>query len=362
MNILTIELMIIAVLTAVICALPGVFLVLRGVSLMSDAISHALLLGIVCMFLCVRSLTSPLLLIGAGIAGFAVVIATEYIMQRTQLTKDAAIGLLFPLFFSVAVVLISLYTRDVHLDTDMVLLGDLVFAPFSRCIIAGKDCGPQALWIIGILLLLVSILLLYVYRRLMVVLFDPLYAYTIQARPSAVYYAMMALTSIVAVSVFSVVGSVIVVALMIAPAASAYCTAQSLKQMFTHAVVYSIIAAVSGYWGAAWADVSIAGCIALMSGVVCTTVIVCAPRVGIFGRIVAYSRVWLSLSVELLQHYALHHKGPFFSRNALQVTYGWSSTWVRCVVWYAVYMHVIKRVDGGLFAFITPASTSDISI
>lgn len=280
MNLLTIELLVIAVLTALVCVIPGVFLVLRGVSLMSDAISHALLLGIVGMFLAVKSLTSPLLLIGAACAGFAVVVLTEYAIQKLQLHKDAAIGLFFPFFFSCAVILISLYARDVHLDTDMVLLGDLVFAPFLRTSIAGFDC-PQAVVLIGSMLMLSCLIVGIWYRPLVITIFDPLYARSASLSVSRLYYGMMFLTSAVAVSVFSVVGSVVVVALMIVPAATAYCTARSVREMLMHAALYSVAAAVGGYFYAATADVSIAGSIAMMAGIIFTLVVIMVPRKGV---------------------------------------------------------------------------------
>lgn len=362
MNVLTVELLVIAILTSAVCALPGVFLVLRGASLMSDAMSHALLLGIVGMFLWVRSLTSPLLLIGAGGAGFGVVVLTEYIMQRTRLSKDAAIGLLFPFFFSCAVVLINLYTRDVHLDTDMVLLGDLVFAPFSRCIIAGTDYGSQAVCILTVLLIFVSGIFCIGYRRLLLVLFDPLYAYTVQARPSVMYYGMMGLTSIVAVSVFSVVGSVIVVALMIAPAASAFCTARSLKQMLVHAVGYGICAAVFGYWCAAFANVSIAGSIATMSGLLFAFVVLFAPRVGILGRISAYGITWLTMSVAMVERLSVPHQENVVCWATVQKKYGWSQVWATLVRWYALWTGAITSLGNGFYAITSHNAQKDINL
>src|SRR5438477_7408977 len=106
---LQLEIMIIAILTAITCALPGVFLVLRGMAMMSDAISHAILLGIVTMFLWVKRLESPLLIIGAACAGVLTVVCTEIIIKSKRLKSDAAIGIIFPLFFSIGVILISQY-------------------------------------------------------------------------------------------------------------------------------------------------------------------------------------------------------------------------------------------------------------
>jgi manganese/zinc/iron transport system permease protein len=348
MNILALELLVIAILTAVVCVIPGVFLVLRGVSLMSDAMSHALLLGIVGIFLWVRSLTSPLLLVGAGIAGFAVVLLTEWSMHQFKLHKDAAIGLFFPFFFSCAIILISLFTRDAHLDTDMVLLGDFVFAPFMRCTFLGIDWGPQPVIALAIIVIVSVCLLLFVYQRLLVVLFDPIFAQVINAQPTALYYGMMLLTSIVAVSVFSVVGSVVVVALMITPAASAWCTARSVREMLLHAMVYSVTAAVAGYSFAAYADVSIAGSIALWSGLIFAGIVVCAPRTGMLGKLWFYGMHWLQLSSALVVQHAMPRRG-IFNPQQVRIAHGWSAAWMQCVVWYGIYAKQWQKIVQNLY-------------
>ena len=116
-----IEIQLIAILTAVACALPGVFLVLRRMAMMSDAISHTVLLGIVLGFFLVGDLASPLLIFGAALMG-VVTVSLVALLERTRLVKeDAAIGLVFPALFSIAVILISRYAGNVHLDVDAVL-------------------------------------------------------------------------------------------------------------------------------------------------------------------------------------------------------------------------------------------------
>lgn len=345
MSLLMLELLAIAVLTALVCVIPGVFLVLRGVSLMSDAISHALLLGIVCVFLVVESLTSPLLLVGAAVAGFAVVLLTEYVIQKFQLPQDAAIGLFFPFFFSCAVLLISCCARDVHLDVDMVLLGDLVFAPFLRTSIGGIDV-PQAVLLIGILLIISCLVMALWYRSLVITIFDALFAWNVSLSVSSFYYGMMFLTSAVAVSVFSVVGSVVVVALMIVPAATAYCTARSVQEMLVHAALYSVTAAVCGYAYAAAADVSIAGSIALMTGIIFMLVVLAAPRAGIIGRVYHYGIVWLKTCVALVTK---HNDERVLKVNELQKLYGWSALWSIGVLWYGVYIKKFLRVKNSIY-------------
>jgi len=264
---LQMELILIAVLTAITCCLPGVFLILRGVAMMSDAISHAILLGITIMFLVAQRLHSPFLIVGAVCAGVLTVMCTEMIVWSRKLKQDAAIGLIFPLFFSVGVMLISRYARNVHLDIDMVLLGELAFAPFNRLIIAGYDCGPHALWVVGCALLLNICFIRFFYKELVLTTFDPTLAVMSGFSPVFLYYSLMILTSIVAVATFDIVGSIMVVALMITPCAAAYLLTHRMKDMIALSIFFASFSAIFGFFLAFWADVSIAGSIACMTGI-----------------------------------------------------------------------------------------------
>ncbi len=283
MNSIALQITLIALVTAAACVLPGLFLVLRGVALMSDAISHAILPGIVIMFLVVRQLNSPLLLVGASCAGFATVLLTEYILQTKRLKKDAAIGLVFPLFFSIGIILITLYTRTIHLDTDMVLLGELAFAPFDRLHVLSYDLGPCALWVMGTIALCNGLFVLLFYKQLAVSTFDPLFAACIGYRPEMIHYALMLLTSITAVGAFNVVGSILVVALMLAPPAAAFLVTDRLKPMLITSILFGLSAALLGCSFAAWADVSLAGSIAAANGLIFFFTLVCAPDKGIIA-------------------------------------------------------------------------------
>ncbi len=267
MSILQFELLAIAVTAAVACSLPGVFLVLRGVALMSDAISHSILLGIVVMFLFVESLNSPLLLVGAACAGMATVWCAEKLMQTGLLKKETAIGLVFPLFFSIGVILITVYARNVHLDSDMVLLGDIAFAPFQRLMIWGTVIGPYALWqLIAMVVVNVAIIKLF-YKELLLVTFDSEYAAVIGFSPTIIHYLIMGLASLTAVAAFDIVGAIVVVALMITPAAAAFLVTERLSDMIKMSMLFSVISAVFGYFFALYCDVSIAGSIAMVAGI-----------------------------------------------------------------------------------------------
>lgn len=282
MNLLQLEIISIACITAVACALPGVFLVLRGVSLMSDAISHAILPGIVLMFLLIRSLESPLLIVGAALSGLLTVVCTELLINSQKLKKDAAIGLVFPLFFSLGVILISQYARNVHLDTDMVLLGELAFASLNRLYVGGVDVGSYALWLMGSILALNAVCIFLFYKELKISSFDMVFATILQIKPVALYYLLMALTSITAVGAFDVVGAIVVVALMITPPATAYLCVRRLPAMIMLSCLFGMGAAIGGYFFASWADVSIAGSIAAMSGIIFLATLLFIPIYAIF--------------------------------------------------------------------------------
>lgn len=111
--------------------------------MLSDAISHTVLLGIVLAYLISNSLASPLLFVGAAAMGVITVWLVEVVSGSRLVREDAAIGLVFPALFSLAVLLISRYAGNIHLDTDSVLLGELAFAPFDRITLWGSICRER---------------------------------------------------------------------------------------------------------------------------------------------------------------------------------------------------------------------------
>ena len=158
------QIVLIAVVTAVAAALPGTYLVLRRTALVSDAISHAILPGIVIAFFVVQDLSSPILVVAAAATGVVTVVIIEALSRTGLVAEDAAIGLTFPALFSVGVILISRWAGNVHLDTDSVLLGELAFAPFDRLLVAGHDLGPASLWSMGAILALNLIFIVVLFK------------------------------------------------------------------------------------------------------------------------------------------------------------------------------------------------------
>lgn len=301
-----IDVLILASMVCVTCALPGVFLILRKVALMSDAISHAILFGIVIAFFMVKNLSSPLLVVGAAMTGVLTVVLTELLINSRKLKKDAAIGLVFPLLFSIGVILLTRHAGDVHLDTQCVLFGEIAFAPFNRLVIGGLDLGPQATWVTGAVLVLNLVFIGLFYKELKLTTFDAGLAASLGFFPALLNYIFMALVSVTAVASFESVGSILVVAMMIAPPAAAYLMTNRLSHMLILSAVFGVVSAVGGYFMAMWLDASIAGAMATMSGIVFLFAFVFAPEGGLLAKaIVKTYHKWdfasETLAVHLLQ-------------------------------------------------------------
>ncbi len=300
-----IEIQIIASLVAIACAIPGTFLVLRKMAMISDAISHSILPGIVVGFFITQDLNSPLLILLAALTGVITVVLVEYIQKTGLVKEDTAIGLVFPVLFSIGVIMIAKNANDIHLDIDAVLLGELAFAPFDRLLISGIDVGPKSLWVIGSILLITVALLLAFFKELKLSTFDKGLAASLGFSPVVIHYGLMTVSSITTVGAFDAVGAILVVALMIAPAASAYLLTTDLKKMLILSIIFGVLSAISGYWFAHWLDASIAGSITTMLGVLFLMVYLFAPSKGVIA--VIYREKQQRIEVSLLT-FLLHLK------------------------------------------------------
>ena len=292
------EIQLIAAIVAVACAIPGVFLVLRKMALISDAISHSILPGIVVGFLITHDLNSPWLILLATITGIITVVLVEAIQKTGLVKEDTAIGLVFPALFSIGVILIAKNANDVHLDVDAVLLGELAFAPFDRLLVGGVDIGPKSLWVMGSILLLTIGLLVAFFKELKVSTFDAGLSSALGFSPVIMHYGLMSISSITVVGAFDAVGAVLVVALMIAPAATAYLLTSDLKKMLLLSVFFGVTAAIAGYWVAHFLDASISGSMTTVLGLVFLGVYLFAPKKGIIA--VMYRQKQQRIEVSLL--------------------------------------------------------------
>ena len=304
-----VEIQWIAAVTAAACALVGVFLVLRQMALMSDAISHAILLGIVLAFFVTENIASPLLIFAAAATGVLTVSLVELLHRTRRVKEDAAIGLVFPALFSIGVILIARYAGNVHLDIDAVLLGELAFAPFQRFALGDVDLGPRILWVMGAILIVDLLFLLTFYKELKLTTFDAALAGALGFAPGLLHYAFMALVSVTAVGAFDAVGSILVVALMIAPPAAAYLLTDRLPRMIILAVAIGVASALAGYWMSYFLDVSIAGSMATMSGVFFGMVWLLAPERGVLAVARRRARQRWEFAQTMLAIHLFNHEG-----------------------------------------------------
>jgi manganese/zinc/iron transport system permease protein len=303
------QIALIASLTALACALVGSLLVLRRMALMSDAISHAILPGIVLGVLLGGSLGSPWALVGAVLAGMLLVRLVGLLVNTRRMHADAAIGLVFPVMFSAGVILVARQAGQIHLDTDAVLLGELAFAPLDRLVLGGRDLGPRGLWLSGAVLLPALLLVLLCYKELKLAAFDPDLAAAQGLRPALLDRLLLGLTSLVCVAAFDVVGSVLVVALMIAPAAAAWLLVNRMGSLLAVACGLGVGSVLAGYGLARGLDLSLAGSMAVCCTVMFLGVFLLAPGRGILALRGQRQRNRRRFAVDLLLVHLLQHEG-----------------------------------------------------
>tara|TARA_R110002051_G_scaffold170475_1_gene241094 strand:+ start:1124 stop:2284 length:1161 start_codon:yes stop_codon:yes gene_type:complete len=337
------EIQIIAAVVAIACAIPGVFLVLRKMALISDAISHSILPGIVIGFFITQDLNSPLLILLAAITGVITVVLVEAIQKTGLVKEDTAIGLVFPVLFSIGVILIAKNANDVHLDIDAVLLGELAFAPFDRLLISGVDVGPKSLWVMGVILLITLSLLIAFFKELKVSTFDVGLSSALGFSPVILHYGLMSVSSITVVGAFDAVGAVLVVAFMIAPAAAAYLLTANLKKMLWLSVLFGVAAAISGYWVAHWLDASISGSMSTMLGILFLAVYLFAPTKGLIAVLYRQKQQRIEVSlITFLLHLNNHTEESERHINHLNEHINWQKVRSKTVLELALKNNMIS--------------------
>ncbi len=347
------EIQAIAVVVSVACALPGVFLVLRRMAMLSDAISHAILVGIVVAFFLTRDLGSPFLVLGAALTGVLTVTLVELIFKTRLLKEDASIGIVFPLLFSIGVILVSRFASHIHLDTDAVLLGELAFATFDRFYLFGIDVGPKSLWIMSGILFLNIVFISLFFKELKLSTFDSGLAATLGLAPATIHYSLMGLVSITTVGAFDAVGSILVVALMIIPPATAYLLTSRLSLLIGLSVGIGMASAISGYWVAHALDASIAGSMATMTGILFGLALLFSPGRGLvsIARRRASQRIEFSvqmLTVHLSQHIGTPEEREETELSHLQDHFRWTPAFSSKIIQSATRKKVVRILEDRL--------------
>ncbi len=266
-------------------ALLGSFLVLRRMALVSDAISHAVLPGIVVAFLVAGSRAAPAMLVGAAAVGVLTTLGIEWLHSRGRLTTDAAVGVTFTGLFALGLILLSAFAGSVDLDQDCVLYGEIVYVPIDTYFGAGgQSIGPRALWHLAPVTLLVLGVVVLGYRPLCISTFDPVYATTLGVNTRRWHLVLMSLTSVFTVAAFEAVGAILVVAFLVVPAAAALLLVTRLPWLLAVAVGIGWVAVGAGYGIATVWDVSIAGSMATAAGLCLLAAVLLSPTQGVLRR------------------------------------------------------------------------------
>ncbi len=289
-----------AVFAAVSCAVLGNFLVLRRLSLMGDAISHSVLPGLVIAFIITGSRNPLPMFVGAALAGIGTVVLVELIKRLGRVEPGAAMGVVFSVLFALGVLLIEQVTRGVDLDADCVLHGQLesLWWPGAPDTIAGLFTAealhdiPRQVTTLAITCTAACAFVAIFFKELRIASFDPALATTQGFHAGVMHYALMVLVAGATVASFEAVGSILVIAMLICPAATARLLTDRLSVQVLCSVLIAIVTAVTGYFGASVApaffgasSVSAAGMIAVTAGALVATAALFSPRHGLIARV-----------------------------------------------------------------------------
>ncbi|WP_297987299.1 metal ABC transporter permease [Anoxybacillus sp.] len=279
----TIWILLTASLVGINCGLVGTFLVLRKMSMLSDAISHSVLLGIVGAYMFSHHLQGVSMLVGALLVGLLTTFLVQLLHQK-GVQSDAAIGVVFTCLFAIGVVLISLFADRVHLDVEHALMGEIAFVPWDVLEVGGKSFGPKAVWLLGFVLVTNIFVIAFAYKELKISSFDKEMAVTLGIPVSLIHYVLMGMLSLTTVASFDSVGAILVVAMLIVPSATAYLWTDRLSIMLVCSAMIGVLASMVGYMMAAIFNVSISGAIAVSTGVLFFISLWIAPKHGILRK------------------------------------------------------------------------------
>ncbi|HYO25995.1 MAG TPA: metal ABC transporter permease [Lacipirellulaceae bacterium] len=273
------------------CAIVGSFLVLRRMSLMGDALSHAVLPGLAIAFILARSYSLGPLLIGAVAAGLLTTFLTQTLHEYAGVPSDASMGVVFTALFALGVVLIHRGISGVHFDT-CIYQGSLETAPLytieawgrhvPRAFVAPAAVGLLNLAIVGVL-----------WKEFKLSAFDPALATTMGFSAGLMHYLLMAMVAVTSVASFEAVGSILVVAMLIVPPATAHLLVDRLAPMMVVAVLCAVLSAVLGYVLGVWLDTNLAGMMTVAASGLYAMAVLFSPRYGLVSNVVGNLRTSL---------------------------------------------------------------------
>lgn len=294
--------MLVGMLSACSCALLGVYLVLRRMSLMGDAISHAVLPGLVLAFIISNSRAAWPMFIGAVIVGMLTALLTQAIATYGKVEHGAAMGVVFSVLFACGLILVEQTTKSVDLDPQCVLFGNIVLTPLDTVLLFGAEI-PRAAVFLSVVFCLDVLFVALFFKELKICAFDSSLASTIGINASLMHYGLMVAVAVTVVAAFESVGSILVIAMLIVPAAAAHLLTDRLVVMIVLSMVIAAASAIGGHllgvFGPAWVGLSdsleTSGMMAVVAGAILVAALFLSPEYGIIGKL--YHRLALSFQI-----------------------------------------------------------------
>lgn len=346
-------------LSAAACALLGNYLVLRRMSMMGDAISHAVLPGLAIAFLVTGSRDSLPMLVGAILIGVLTTLMIQGIDRLSGLDRGASMGVVFTTLFAVGLILIRQAADHVDLDPSCVLYGAIELTPLDTTMLLGQEI-PRAAITSGLMLLLNLTFVIVFFKELKITSFDPALATTMGINANVMHYALMTLVAATTIAAFESVGSILVIAMLIVPGAAAHLITDRLGYMLAISLGFAVLSAVLGHLGAitvpvwfGFQDTSTAGMMALTAGLLFLLVFLFSPRYGVFSRLANQLRLGLNIVSDDILGF-LYRYQELAPADAAPVPVAEiekalkAETGVRLMAWRLVNKGLVQRQKNGL--------------
>lgn len=340
------------VLCAVSASLLGNFLVLRRLSMLGDAISHAVLPGLAAAFFLSASRGSAPMFLGAVVAGVLTALLTEWIRGAGRVDEGAAMGVVFTSLFALGLVMIVQAADHVDLDPGCVLYGAIELTPLDTWRIGGVNV-PRVVVQLAIVAVVNALFVTVFFKELKLAAFDPALATSSGLSARVMHYALMTLVAITSVACFESVGNILVVAMFVVPPAAAHLLTDRLATMIFLSAAIAAAAAALGHVGAivgpSWlgfGSTNTSGMMAVAAGVLFTAATLFAPRHGVIVRLVRRQALaWgiLAEDVAALLYRRQERGAAATTIDQLQDALLAGPTAVRAALWWKQRRGLVRR-------------------
>ncbi|MFC1834276.1 iron chelate uptake ABC transporter family permease subunit [Thermodesulfobacteriota bacterium] len=326
---------------AIVCSVVGCLVILRRMAFLGDALSHAMIAGVAGGYLFMKVLFqteahAPAMLIGSLIAAVVTVASIGFVSRVSRIKEDTAIGIMYTGVFAAGVVLVSIFRNYIHIDLMHFIMGDVL------------GVADHDLWVAAIAAAIVLSVVVLFFRQFQLTSFDPVMAASIGMPVLLIDYALTSCVSLVVVSAVSMVGVILVVGLLITPAATAYLLCDRLDRMMIMSGIFGVTSVVGGLYLCMWLDSSGGGAIMLFCTFQFLVVLTVAPRYGLLARWLRLRRMVPQQLVEDVLGALARREGKRATPDEIAEFSGAAGTEVRRAVRSMTKDRLLVQVNGGV--------------